>query len=129
MRVALVARNHMPVQVRRHISEAREVDFVRFKHAAQRLLNGQHHAHAVPPVGFRQIGHFPDMFIPDHAAEAGIVRVGYQHDPAPFIAPQDFAADLRAKLARWPGTAPQIGDGIITQLAFFHAAHFNLPIP
>ena len=99
MRVVYTARNYMPMHVRRQIAETREVDFVRFHHAAQRLLDGEYHAHAMLALRAVQIGHFPDMGLPNHAAVAGMVGILDQHHAAPLVAPQQVSARPCAEFA------------------------------
>ena len=100
MRIMLEARDHVPVQVRSHVAQAREIDFVRVKHFAQRRLDGQNDAHAMLLRGGWKVGHLLDMRIPDHAAKTGIVGVINQHDAALAVTVKQRAAWIRAKLTR-----------------------------
>ena len=79
--------NHVPMHVRRHIAETRKVDLVRLEQAAQRLLNGEYHPHAVILPRAAEIGHLPDVLVPDHPAEAGVIRVRDQHHATELVAP------------------------------------------
>ena len=79
--------NHVPMHVRRQIAETREVDLVRLKHLAQCLLNGEYHAHAMMLPRAAQIGHFPDVLVPDHPAEAGVIRIDDQDHATVLVAP------------------------------------------
>lgn len=99
MRVAREARDEMPVQVRRHVAETREIDFVRREHRAQRLLDGEHDAHAMRALRGGKVGHFLDVGIPDDAAVTGVIRVIHDNHAAKLVAPQDGAAIFRAELA------------------------------
>jgi hypothetical protein len=51
------------------------------------LLDGQYHGHAVLLLGTREVGHFLDMGVPNHATEAVIIGIGNQHHAAPFVTP------------------------------------------
>ena len=75
------------MQVRHHIAETRKVDLVWLEHAAQRLLNGEYHPHAVMLPRVAEIGHLPDVLVPDHPAEAGVVKVSDQNYATEFVAP------------------------------------------
>ncbi len=74
------ARNHVPVQMRRHVAEAREIDLVRLVKGANRLLDAKQHVHQPYPFLFAEISHFAHMAVEDDAAEAGVVGVTDGHD-------------------------------------------------
>lgn len=90
--------NQMPVQMRHHIAEASQVDFFRLQDFAQRRLNLTYRTHQGRSIFYRQISHFLDVCIPDHAAEAGVIRIGDQDDAQLFIAEKNFSAGLFAQL-------------------------------
>lgn len=99
MRIVAEAGNQMPVQMRHHIAEAGQVDFLGLHHFTQRGFDLTHGAHQGRPVFYRQIGHFLDVCIPDHAAEARVIGICNQYDAQLLIAEQDFAAGFFAQLA------------------------------
>ena len=99
MRVARKSRYEVPVYMRRHIAEARQIYFVRIEYGAQRGLDREDDAHAMRALRRWQVGHFPDMCIPDDAAIARVVRIAYQHDAAMPAAPEYAAGGAAAERA------------------------------
>jgi hypothetical protein len=54
--VVLEARDDVPVHVRRHVAEARDVDLVGMHRLADRALDREDHAHQRRALGFVEIG-------------------------------------------------------------------------
>ena len=98
MLVLLEARNDMPMQMRSHVAETGEIDLVGAHHLPYRRFHCKYGCHEMFPLGKGKIGHLFDVLIPDHAAEAGVVRILDQHDAATGILPDLRAANLIAQL-------------------------------
>ncbi len=92
-------RNDMPMQVRSHISETGEIDLVGTHRLAYRCFHCKHGRHEMFTLGSGKVGHLLDVPIPDHTAEAGVVRILDQHDAATGILPDLRAANLVTQLA------------------------------
>ncbi len=99
MRVVAIARDHVPVQVRDGVAQARQVDLVRRKDFAQRGFSREYRVHQSGALGGGQIGHFAYVSRQDHPAEAGIGRVVDQDDAAEPILPQHGFGRTVAQLA------------------------------
>src|SRR5581483_10458363 len=99
MAVVGEARDHVPVQVLRHVAQAREVHLVGTQQLAQRGLGREHRVHEARALVLLEIGHFLDVALQDHAAESRIVRVSHADDAAEAVPPEDLAAVRSAQLA------------------------------
>lgn len=89
----------MPVQMRHHIAQAGQIDFLRLQDFALRRFNLADRTHQGGSIFDCQIGHFLDVRIPDDAAKAGIICISDQHDAQLFIAENNFAAGFFTQLA------------------------------
>jgi len=92
MAIALVARNHVPVQVARDVAEARKVDFFRIKELAERGLGCEHGVHEPGALGRLEVGHLLHVPPEDYPAKAGIIRIVDQHNAAKSVAPEQIPA-------------------------------------
>src|SRR5467141_2676004 len=90
MAIALMARNHVPVQVSRDVAEARKVDFVRIEERAQYRLRCEDRLHEPCALGRLEIGHLLYVPLKDHPAKAGIIRIVDQHNAAEPVAPEQI---------------------------------------
>lgn len=93
MAVIRPARDHMPVQVRSDVAEAGEIHLVREYGGAHDRFDGADDIEQVASVGRRQVGHFADMRMPNHSAEAGEGRArsaADADDAAAIIPPKNF---------------------------------------
>lgn len=97
MRIVSKTRDQVPVQMRHHIAEAGQIDFLRLQNLALRSFYLADHLHQGRAFRYRQIGHFPDVRIPDHAAKAGVIRIVDQHDAQLRVAEDDFTTRDRAQ--------------------------------
>ena len=93
VRVATKSRDHMPVDVRRKIAQAGEVDLVRRHDLAQHGFNRQHDLHAVRAIRLGKVSHFSNVIIPDHTALAGVARFDDIHHAAAGVLPQEGSTD------------------------------------
>lgn len=87
MLVVDIAWNNMPMQVRGHIAKAGEINFFRLHHLAHGTFHGKHRVHQCCAHLNGEVGHFPDVLVPNNAAEAGIVGIRYQYHAAVLAAP------------------------------------------
>ena len=92
MAIALVARNHVPVQVARDVAEARKVDLVRIEELAEHRLGREHRVHEPRALGRLKVGHLLHVPLEDHPAKAGIIRIVDQHNAAKSVAPEQIPA-------------------------------------
>ena len=92
MAIALMARNHVPVQVSREVAEARKVDLVRIEERAERLLRCEDRLHEPCALGRLEVGHLLYVPFQDHPAKPGIVRIVDQHNAAEPVAPEQIPA-------------------------------------
>lgn len=103
--VVSAARNHVPMHVRHHVAQARDVHLVGPDDVAHRFFRREHHVHQMAPVVGRKIGGFGDMAIQDDAAEAGVFAVVDQDDAGEIVfvehvarrAVAEFAGSLHAR--------------------------------
>jgi hypothetical protein len=81
-KVAVVApaRDDVPMQMRRHVAEACQIDLVRSKKLANDLFDGEDHAHQGMPGGRFEVAHLADMSLPDDAAKARVMRIVNAND-------------------------------------------------
>ncbi|KAG1433524.1 hypothetical protein G6F57_022085 [Rhizopus arrhizus] len=97
MAVAAPARNYMPVQVRHHVAQRRQIDLVRCQHRLLRFFHRIHGAHQqIAPVR-GQAGHFRQVGVPDHTREAGIVSIAHFDHAQVRATPQQRAAVFLAQ--------------------------------
>ena len=73
MRVVDVARDQMPVQMRRHVAEARDIHLLRGEDRALHFLDRENNAHERRAFFGREVGELPGVRVPDHADKARIV--------------------------------------------------------
>lgn len=99
MAIIPVAGNDVPMQMRNNIAQAGEVDLVGGETLSQHLLNGEHHGHHMIAFLCREITHFLDVFMPDHAAKAGVIRIIHQYNAALAVLPERFAACVVTEFA------------------------------
>ena len=88
MRIVAKTRNHMPMQVRHLIAEARQIHLVRLVQLAQHLLDPKDDMHHPIALGRLQVGHFRDVAGEHHPQKARISFDLCAHHPALRIAPQ-----------------------------------------
>src|SRR5882762_1579197 len=92
MAVALMARNHVPVQMGRDVAEARKVDFVRIEERAEHGLSSEDRIHEPCALGRLKVGHLLHVPLEDHPAKAGIIRIVDQHNAAEPVTPEQIPA-------------------------------------
>ena len=100
MRIVRIARNNVPMQMRRHIAESGQIDFKRCQDVAHSTFDCQDNAHAMRLIRGGKVGHFFHVRAPDHATKARIIGIRDEHDTAFRVAPNYVAAGLRAQFAR-----------------------------
>jgi len=88
MAIALMARNHVPVQVGRDVAETRKVDLVRIEELAEHLLGCEDRLHEPCAFGRLKVGHLLHVPLEDYPAKAGIIRIVDQHNAAEPVAPE-----------------------------------------
>ena len=88
MAIALMARNHMPVQVRRRVAEARKVDLVRIQELAERGFSCKYRIHEAHALGRLKVGHLLHVPFEDHPAIARVVQIVDQDDSAKTVLPE-----------------------------------------
>ena len=88
MAIALMARNHMPVQVRRRVAKARKVDLVRIQKFAERGLSCKYRIHEPYALGRLKVGHLLHVPFEDHPAKARVVRIVDQDNAAKPVLPE-----------------------------------------
>lgn len=99
MAIVAVARDHMPVQMRDGIAQAREVHLARGKKLAQRRLGGEHRIHQPGSLGRCEIGHFLHVPLQHDPAKARVVGIIDEHDAAESVAPEHVPSRGSAQLA------------------------------
>ena len=94
-RVVTKSRDDVPVQVRRQIAETGDIHFLRPQRLPQRGLQREYRVHKYLTIRRREIGEFPDMLVPDNAAETGIggtISTAHPYHAPFFAAGNHFAA-------------------------------------
>jgi len=86
--VVLEAWNHMPVQVRHGVPEARKVHFERAKRFPYRLLHCNNHSHELFAFGIREVAHLADVTRADYTAEPGVIIVFDADHTAQLVLPE-----------------------------------------
>ncbi|MNN59555.1 hypothetical protein D3C81_1746790 [compost metagenome] len=61
----------MPVQVRHHVAERRQVDLVGGHHLAHHPFHARHQPHQPGLAGLVEVGQLGHVVVPDDAAESG----------------------------------------------------------
>jgi hypothetical protein len=92
------ARDHMPVQMRGHIAQRGQVDFVGLEAVPQCRLNCEDRMHKIVTIGGRKIGHFTHMRVPDDTAKTGIIGFVDPNDAHAAAAPENFASIALTKI-------------------------------
>ena len=87
MPVIQETRDDVPMQVRDHISQTRQIDFVRMHQFSQCRLGGENHVHQALTLFGIQLGHFADMLVKNDAAKARIFRICNETYPAKRVTP------------------------------------------
>ena len=80
MAVILPARDDVPMQMRRHVAEAGQIDLVRNKKLANDLFDGEDDAHQGMAYRGFEVAHLSDMSLPDDAAKARVMRIVNAND-------------------------------------------------
>lgn len=97
MFVVAIAWNDMPVQVRCHIAEAGEIDFMRLHHLAHGTLDSKNCVHHFGTQLYGKVSHFLDVGVPDNAAEAGVIGIVDQYYAAMLTAPEQRFSSCQAE--------------------------------
>jgi len=92
MTIALMARNHVPVQMGRDVAEARKVNLVRIEQRAEHGLGCEDRIHEPCAFGWLKVGHLLHVPLEDHPAKAGIIRIVDQHHAAEPVASEQIPA-------------------------------------
>lgn len=95
MAVVAPARDHVPMQMRDEIAQARQIDLVRGKAGAQHCFDGGDDAHQARLLWLAQIGEFAHVRVPDDPAvtrEGAALLPADEHDAAIVVAPQQMTA-------------------------------------
>jgi hypothetical protein len=92
MTIALIAWNHVPVQMSRDVSEARKVDLVRIEERAERCFRCEDRLHELCTLGRLKVGHLLDVSLEDDPAKSGIVRIVDQHNATEPVTPEQIPA-------------------------------------
>src|SRR3546814_145937 len=95
MAIPRPARNYMPVKMRHHIAELRQIDLVGAQDVALRLFNPPDRVHKCLPGGGRQLSHFGNVFLPYHPGKARMHGVIHVDDAQQRVAPEQLAAGGR----------------------------------
>ena len=88
MAIALMAGNHVPVQVLREVAEARQVDLVRIQELPEGGLGCEYRIHEPHALGRLKVGHLFHVPLEDHAAEARVGLIVDQDDAAKPVLPE-----------------------------------------
>ena len=88
MAIALLAGNHVPVQVLREIAEARKVDLVRIQELPEGGLGREYRIHEPFALGRLKVGHLFHVPFEDHPTKARVVRIVDQDDAAKPVLPE-----------------------------------------
>lgn len=67
--IVFKSRHHMPMQMRHHITQTRQIDFARLQHRSHCRLHAVHGFHQNGAFIGGQIGHFRHMRAPNHTAK------------------------------------------------------------
>lgn len=92
-------RDHMPMQMGRHVTEGGKIDFVGLHRFSERFFRREYDGHEMRAIPLGQIRHLAHVVFPDHAAEPAIIGIVDENDSAAFVLPQQFAAGLFTEFA------------------------------
>lgn len=105
----------MPVYMRCHIAQTREVDFVYYKNLSQCSFHAKHRPHQLVSLFGGEIGKFLYVRIPDYAAKTWIgIRFspGYPDHTPPRMADDHLTAIALTQLAAGHRLLPHDGLGL-----------------
>jgi len=88
MAIALMTRNHVPVQVLRNVAEASKIDLVGIQELPEGGLSSEYHIHEPCALGSLKVGHLLYVPFEDHPAKARVVRIVDQGDAAKPVLPE-----------------------------------------
>ena len=92
MAIALMAGNHVPVQVLCDVAEARKVDLVRIQELPEGGFSCKYYIHEPCALGRREVRHFFNVPFEYHPAKARVGLIVDQNDAAKPVLPEQVPA-------------------------------------
>jgi len=82
-----------------HVAQTGKVDLVRLHNVPHGAFHGENHGHQMLALIRREIGHFLDVRIQNHAAKTGVAGVIDPDHAAEGVGPEDISSSVG--LAEW----------------------------